>query len=178
MSTIKVAKLLTDEKVPTQKGRTRWGHATIRQIIRNTTYMGRAPHRKHVVVGKTEDGKQRREMREPGADDYTPCPAIVSEQVWNDANAQVSVNRQQSKRNSKHDYLLGGGLLKCGECGYTMTGIIRAKDARYYRCSHYEADGTRVIHTAHGKDVEAAVWGTLCNLLRDPMRILPHLRLY
>src|SRR5262249_46307896 len=50
-STIKVAELLTREGVPTQKGLTKWSFGTIRQIIKNPTYMGKAPHRRQVVVG-------------------------------------------------------------------------------------------------------------------------------
>ena len=172
MSTLKVAELLTREGVPTQKGRPHWGHATISHMIKNTTYTGQAPHGTYVVVGHREDketgkNKQLRKRREPSDDDYTPCPAIVSPELWHAANAKLVINRTQSKRNAKHDYLLGGSLLKCGQCGHTMTGAQRTRGPHCYRCDGFAPDGSRVRHTTNGPEVEAAVWGALCALLRD-----------
>jgi uncharacterized protein YukE len=53
-----------------------------------------------------------------------------------------------------------------------MTGIHRAKNALYYRCSHFDADGSRITHTVNGHEVERAVWGHIATLLTDESEVL------
>ena len=89
MSTLKVAQLLTAEKIPTQKGRTTWGFSTIKQIVNNPTYYGQAPHGLHMVIGKGENGKQRRKRQPIEQGTYTDAPAIVSKDLWIAANEQL-----------------------------------------------------------------------------------------
>ncbi len=178
MSTIKVAETLTREGVPTQKrdktGHSVWQFATIGQIVDNSTYIGKAPRgRLRVVSGKTSTGKQKRTHTAPEDVTLLDVPAIVTPELAAMAQGQMRRNRQQSRRNAKNDYLLGGGLIKCGICNHTMSGTIhgRAKLV-YYRCSHTAANGSRVMHGVKGRDIEPAVWGALCDLLRNPGTIL------
>ncbi len=45
-----------------------------------------------------------------------PVPAIVTEDLAIRAREQCHRNMSQATRNATHEYLLGGGLLRCGEC--------------------------------------------------------------
>ena len=66
------------------------------------------------------------------------CPAIVSEELWNKANAVRKVTGKM-KSNAKRQYLLTG-MLVCAECGAKMHGNLRTstKGNKYmtYRCNN------------------------------------------
>lgn len=66
------------------------------------------------------------------------CPAIVSEELWNKANAVRKVTGKL-KSNAKRQYLLTG-MLVCAECGAKMHGNLRTstKGRKYmtYRCNN------------------------------------------
>lgn len=66
------------------------------------------------------------------------CPAIVSEELWNKANATRKVTGKL-KSNAKRQYLLTG-MLVCAECGAKMHGNLRTSTKGYkymtYRCNN------------------------------------------
>lgn len=126
MSTIMVADYLNDLKIPpsyvvhgrkVKKGPERgkrkestagiWRPGRVNQIIKNTTYKGFHDYGKR---SKREREIIRREV-----------PAIVSEEVWDQAQQVLRDNIIESTRNSTRDYLLRG-LIKCGCCGLTYIG--------------------------------------------------------
>ncbi len=183
MSTIKVAETLTREGVPTQKrdktGHSVWQFGTIRQMVDNPTYVGKAPRGRHRVgPRKDKDDKVipgKKSRIRVAIEDVTllDVPAIVTPELAATAQEQMRRNRQQSRRNAKNDYLLGGGIIKCGICNHTMSGTIHGRaQLVYYRCSHTAANGSRVMHDVKGRDIEPAVWGALCDLLHNPDTIL------
>jgi hypothetical protein len=115
----------------------------------------------------------------------------VSEDLWRRANAQLSINQKQSKRNSKHEYLLSGSraapLLKCLTCqdegrDHAMRGrhgvrrgARNGQEWTYYTCAHKDK-GHRSPHCVGGMKLETAVWDHLCGMLKDPSRVLANLK--
>ena len=101
----------------------------------------------------------------------------------------IAQNKQRSKRNSKHEYLLSSTknepLLKCLAChrdGYEhlMGGMYRythrgGPKRLYYRCYNRTA-GERRQHTVSCRKIETAVWDGLCAMLKDPTRVLANIR--
>jgi hypothetical protein len=63
-------------------------------------------------------------------------PSMSGRGSWSafEAAQQALRNHQRwASRNRKHDYLLGGGALRCGRCGRVMSGMCRGA-IRYHRC--------------------------------------------
>src|SRR4051794_31482514 len=67
-----------------------------------------------------------------------PVPAIVDQETWDRAQAQLARNAALSFRNNtKHNYLLRC-LMTCATCGLAMFGRYAARgkqpERRYYQC--------------------------------------------
>jgi site-specific DNA recombinase len=134
-----------------------WGNTTIAAMVRRTAYKGVFQRNRHSTRG------------EPIIE--TPCPALVSEDLWERAQAQIFRNRSISPRNVKNTYLLRG-LIRCGRCGRAYVGETQHRpygDYRYYRCA---LRGKRQTGSCDGPRLEAeraerSVWERVEGWLRD-----------
>jgi transcriptional regulator with XRE-family HTH domain len=148
-----------------------WRPAHVGNLIRNRTYMGQH------VYGKRSTNPNRKTITRS-------VPAIVSEKLWRAAQKVLRSNQIMCPRNRKHSYLLRG-LIKCGLCGLTFSGItLRAQGDSYYRCNGrqmarglYGLNGRRCPAKAiNGGYVERLVWADIEAFLRDPGDVLERLR--
>ena len=111
-----------------------------------------------------------------------PVPALVGQETWDRAQAQMARNALVSFRNNKkHDYLLRC-LLRCGICGLAIHGCGFTRTAggverRYYRCAGVDALTTgrdtkcpRAMIDA--EVIEQAVWDHLVGLISDPRQLV------
>lgn len=96
-----------------------WFTGRVLCIAKNTTYYGvhrygkRSPHGRELIERKV--------------------PAIVSKEIWDEAQEVMHSNQLTAMRNAKTKYLLRG-LIKCAACGSTYVGV-NAKGSRYYTCN-------------------------------------------
>ena len=149
-----------------------WRPSHIRNMIVNSTYMGRHSY------GKRSANKNRKVI-------VRAVPAIVSEKVWQDAQQVLRSNRIMSRRNCREPYLLRG-LIKCRLCGLTYSGMRMKAPQRdhYYRCNGrqfarglYGAAGKKCPgKSLNGEYVERLVWADIESFLRNPGEILERLR--
>jgi len=149
-----------------------WRPAYIRNMIVNQTYMGQH------LYGKRSTSRSRKVI-------VREVPAIVSEEVWQAAQQTLRSNRTNCKRNTKRTYLLRG-LIKCGLCGLTFSGIPTKPPQRdhYYRCNGRQAarglyglSGRKCpAKSLNGDYVERLVWADIESFLRNPGEILERLR--
>lgn len=131
-----------------------WRACTLHVIIRNPLFTGSATYGRRRTV-KTEENRRRvktgkvtytTRTNDPDKVMYIEVPPIVSPELAQAAQDMLSRNRITAKRNAKADYLLGGGLLRCGTqladgriCGSVMHGETGAAPrASRYRCNHVE----------------------------------------
>jgi site-specific DNA recombinase len=91
-------------------------------------YIRRAYRGKRQCISQT-----RRRARLPQEWIVLTIPAMIDEETFQAAQAQLQLNRALAKRNRKYDYLFGGGRFRCGHCGRGMTGFP-LWGVRYYRC--------------------------------------------
>src|SRR4051794_40811672 len=116
-----------------------------------------------------------------------PVPAIVDQETWDRAQAQLARNAALSFRNNtKHNYLLRCLLLRClmtcATCGLAMfrrTYAARGKQPER-RC--YQCHGKDCILSARpaacpsrnvkAEAIEAAVWDHVAGLLASPERLV------
>jgi site-specific DNA recombinase len=179
-----LAKRLTDLQVATPTGKPRWNAASVRGILRNPAYTGRAlTNRTRVVPGRRRKsallpvGPGESHTPRPQEDWIAvPVPQIVSEETFARVQAKLDTNQQTAARNTRHQHLLRA-LVSCGRC--RLSCIVRRTQAgyRYYLCR----GRTDALRAAQGKrctarytpaeQLDELVWADLCALLCDPAQV-------
>jgi site-specific DNA recombinase len=180
----RLAKRLTDLHVATPTGKPRWNAASVRGILRNPAYAGRAQTNRTRVV----PARRRKSALLPvgPGDSHAPrpqedwiavaVPAIVSEATFARVQAKLDTNQQSAARNTRHEHLLRA-LVSCGRCRLSCTVRRTQAGYRYYLCRG-RTDALRVAqgqrcgarYTPAGR-LDELVWGDLCALLADPAQV-------
>ena len=177
----RLARRLTDLGVPAPMGGPRWNVASVRGILRNPAYAGRALSNR-TQVAPARGRKSAMLPAGPGQshaprpeEDWiaVPVPPIVSEETFAQVQAKLDANQQGAARNTRHEYLLRA-LISCGACRLSCTGRQVAKGYRYYLCrgrtdSLRAAQGQRcTARYIPAAQLDELVWADLCALLTDP----------
>ncbi|HEY7491474.1 MAG TPA: recombinase family protein [Candidatus Tectomicrobia bacterium] len=174
MSCRQIAWRLSQARVPTRHDRQpangghkdrpagTWAPSTIYKILTYQGYIGTAYFGKH----RTRTGRKREAQ---AAEIAITVPAIVDDATFQAAQAQLGRNKQQSRRNRRHEYLLAGCRLRCGRCGHTMSGYS-SPVTRRYRCSSVYTlpPEERCRGSIAAADVERRVWDTVEHVLNQP----------
>ena len=141
-----------------------WWPTNITRIIKSPTYKGL-----HIYGNKIE-----REVS-----------ALVDPETWNRAQTQLIKNRNLSRREGVHDYLLRG-LMKCAECGLVFNGYFSSNAktkwrAYYYRCG--SQNGERKIagrncdaKVINSEWIENLVWEDIKGFVKNPGDVIHKLR--
>jgi site-specific DNA recombinase len=170
--------------VASPMGKPRWNVASIRGILRNPAYAGRAMTNRTQVA----PARQRRSALLPAGrgeshvprpeQDWieVPVPPIVSEETFAQVQAKLDVNQQGAARNTRHEYLLRA-LVSCGACRLACTGRQPGAGYRYYLCR----GRTDPLRAAEGRrctaryipaaQLDELVWADLSALLTDPAHV-------
>jgi site-specific DNA recombinase len=170
--------------VVTPTGKPRWTVASVRGILRNPAYAGRA------MTNRTRPApaRRRKSALQPAGPGIThaprpeqdwievPVPPIVSEESFAQVQAKLDVNQQGAARNTRHEYLLRA-LVSCGACRLACTGRQTGAGYRYYLCR----GRTEPVRAAEGRrcaaryipaaQLDELVWSDLCALLTDPAQV-------
>jgi site-specific DNA recombinase len=174
----------------TRAGRTRWAPSTVHHILSDPVYIGTAYANRYEYVAPKKPRTrlprcEEKTCRRPRPRDQwiaIPVPALVDQETWDRAQAQMARNALVSFRNNKkHNYLLRC-LLKCGICGLAIHGCGFARTAGglerlYYRCAGVDALTTgrdtkcpRAMIDA--EVIERAVWDHVVGLLSEPQQLV------
>ena len=180
----RLAKRLTDLGVATPTGKPRWNAASVRGILRNPAYAGRAQtNRTRVVPARRRKsallpvGPGNSHAPRPPEDWIAVAvPAIVSEETFARVQAKLDTNQQSAARNTRHEHLLRA-LVSCGWCRLSCTVRRTQAGYRYYLCRG-RTDALRVArgqrctarYTPAGQ-LDELVWDDLCALLADPAQV-------
>jgi len=118
-----LAVAFTEEGIPTPGGAATWNPKTIAGIVRNPTYKGEPAVWK--TRGYRQDGKMRHAKRDPAEWQTMPpgtAPALVSADVWQQANDRLDANRRKTAplTGQTTHHLLRGGLVVCAGCDQPM----------------------------------------------------------
>ncbi|REJ76824.1 MAG: recombinase family protein [Planctomycetota bacterium] len=179
--------------IRTQTGKEQWDPSTLRGILINPAYAGRALYpRKRMAPRKPGKRAKRGDPPVPRRAQVTvaadpqeqvtiPVPPLVSESIFEQAAQRMRENqKRQRQRQNGPKYLLSG-LTMCGECGSAYCSRRQGgKSYYYYRClgTDKHRRGERVMCSnpaVRGPELEARVWSELCQLLRDPRRLTAEL---
>ncbi len=137
----------------TKKGNP-FGKNSLYDLIRNERYKGTYIFNKRSKA----DRNNRRNNHKYKPDDEVirienGCPAVVSESLWNRANAVKKATRC-SYTNAKNPYLLTG-LLYCSQCGAKLHGNIR-KDKNKNSYTTYRCSGRVNKHNCDCKEISCS----------------------
>ena len=180
-----VAKWLTGLGVATPTGKPRWTAASVRGILRNPAYTGRAlTNRTQVVPARRRRSAllpagpgQSHAPRPPEDWIAVAVPQLVPEETFAQVQAKLDANQQTAARNTRHEYLLRT-LVSCGMCRLSCTGRQAQGGYRYYLCRG-RTDALRAAQeqrcTARyipADQLDELVWADLCALLTDPGQVV------
>jgi site-specific DNA recombinase len=164
------------------KGGATWHVSTVKRILSNPSYAGRAEAFKWVRVPPIKGDPDRRRRyansrREPRpVEQRIPIPGafppIVEPEVWDAAREMRARNRDASPRNRKRDYLLAGHVV-CAWCRRRY-GASTTRRWTYYYCPGAKgaarAERCRNNRLAAPR-VELDVWARVAVALADPTLI-------
>jgi site-specific DNA recombinase len=179
-----LAAQLTARGVPTPTGRPIWRPTTIRNLLTNPAYKGQAASGRL----RTIPAQQRKSALEPIGKGMSttahpseewitvPVPALVSAEQFDLVERRLAANQRSARRSTTHPYLLRG-LVSCGVCRLSCSGVTRtATDTRYryYRCLGKQArvsSGRSRCCPARfipATQLDELVWADLCAVLQHP----------
>ena len=151
----KIARVLYDEKVPTpaywhymRQGKFdyifadapedkaySWTIPIIRNILKDETYIGNTIHYKQSTISY----KNKKVVQNPEEEwvrvENTHEP-IVSKDVFNQVQEQIATRRRMQKDATTQIF---AGLLKCADCGWSMSYAKKDISYAYYVCGRYRA---------------------------------------
>lgn len=174
-----------------RSGNRRWSPSTVHHILADPVYTGVAYANRYRYVPP----KKPRQTRGPHAQENScrqlkpeeewipiPVPAIIDQETYERARAQLARNATLSFRNNtKHSYLLRC-LLTCGTCGLAMFGRTEKAATTRLERRYYTCHGKDCILSAReqpcpqrpvkAEELEKAVWDHVAQLLSDPSQLL------
>src|SRR5215217_4445641 len=179
-----LAAQLTARGVPTPTGRPVWRSTTIRNLLTNPAYKGQAASGRL----RTTPARRRKSALEPVGRGIStrahpsqewitvPVPALVTAEQFDLVARRLAANQRAARRSTTHPYLLRG-LISCGVCRLSCSGVTRtATDTRYryYRCLGKQAQvssGRSSCCPARfipATQLDELVWADLCAVLQHP----------
>lgn len=149
-----------NEEAQTGKGGKAFSINAIKTILSNPFYIGKVRCNDKITEGVHE--------------------AIISQELWKQAQERIAAKSKAVKKEVDHDYLLSG-VLRCPECGGGMLPIhtkLRRKDGTfhfnyYYACSAYLNKGKTICraNSVRAGDAEEKVLEWLKEILTSPFWI-------
>ena len=182
-----LAKGLLQRGIKSPRGNPRWSAASLHGLLSNPAYTGK------LYVGRTHarPARVRRSATHPlgkpaQSQDPTPpetwtfitdIPALVSQEVFEQVQAKLALNKQRASRNNTaHRYLLRA-LVSCGVC---QSACI-ARTTKHGHSSYMCRCAVQPLYSQHDQRCEARyspaqqldtlVWQDLCELLAHPENI-------
>src|SRR5262249_40304964 len=107
----------------------------------------------------------------------TTIPALVSQEVFEQVQAKLALNKQRASRNNKaHHYLLRA-LVSCGVCQSACIARTTKHGHSYYMCRcavqpiYSQHDQRCEARYSPAQQLDTLVWQDLCELLAHPENI-------
>ncbi len=172
--------LLTDEGIPTPDGKSLWRYQSIRNILNNPFYIGRAAAYKTRTEFIPGEGRRKtpRSEDEWVAFPEGTVPPIIDEETFETVQLQLTRNSQNSPRNNPHpqDTLLRCGMVICGSCGHNLTvdrSKSRGRTRIRYRCprAHKGYKECPEAPDIAASLLDSLVWKEALATIRNPSKL-------
>jgi site-specific DNA recombinase len=178
-----IAMRLTDLGIRPPNGGARWHISTVRRILTNSSYAGRAEAFKWKSVppknpnpdrpGRYKNSRREERPTEERISVAAAIPPLISEETWDAAQAMRERNASASTRNRKREYLLAGHVF-CAQCHRRYGGVAYRTSLSYFCPGSKSTDRNHRCRngTVNARTIEADVWGRVEALLNDPTVIM------
>lgn len=194
MSTHAITYRLRDLGVPTPSGKGYWLESTVGSILRNPGYCGKTyaftqtyGEPKYRIKANAKRKKSGRiwKPREEWLEIPNATPPIIDGDLFEAAQKQLQRNRELSRRNAKHQYLLNGHIY-CHKCGRSFWGYLHSahRGNKQYKYRRYHCSGSlRIVspircdnRTYLADYLEETVWQQVEKILSQPELVLAELQ--
>lgn len=160
---------LEEEGIPSPKGLPRWSDFGLQQVLHRQMYTGE--YFAYTVYNKKISAKKfSRTPRDKSEWIPMQCPAILSKEVFEEAQRKIKRNKQQNIREIKHSALLSG-VIYCGSCGRKMRPGVeprRKVPYQFYQCyAVSKKDKSCKNHSVSTDVVDGVVWGILQKVCKN-----------
>lgn len=171
-----IALYLTKEGILTKRGKGVWHRQVVRQILMNEAYIGEFYQNRWNTEGmlgnKHKSKEERVPMKERPREEWIliPCPSIIEQEQFEYAQKLLQDSRRRWAKTGLHEYLLSG-LLRCANCGNTMTGR-RAKNWGKYVYEYTDRKNTAGTQykgcgrTIKAENLDNEVWEAIRSWLK------------
>lgn len=111
-----------------------WTVAQVKSILKEETYIGNSIHNKQSNISF----KNKKKVRKPENEWFrveNTHEAIISEDIFNQVQEQIANRRRKQKSGTTQIF---SGLVKCADCGWSLTYGINKQNKNpygYYHCS-------------------------------------------
>jgi site-specific DNA recombinase len=161
-----------------------WSIASLMVVLRNPVYLGKIVHHKKSEaksIGSVRVKTEKRYIEHPRESWIVTENAhepIVTPELFDAVQRRMKGNTKRTA-NLDTGFLLTG-LLRCGNCGRTMSGrtFKNKKNARHYVCSGYTNLGRTLSGCANNAIPEQALFNAVLaklNVEFDPAKLREHL---
>lgn len=181
-----IVRELNQRGIPSRTGK-QWRRQVVRQILENTVYRGvyyaNRNNMSDVFMNRYKAPGEKFWGSERPREEWIPVkvPAIISPEIWFQAQELLAASRRTSQAN-RSTYLLSG-LVNCLICGLSMSGVRRnnwGKKVRYYTCRRGYVDarhpGCTPPRFIKADEIEALVWEQVTGWMEHPELLLEHLQ--
>lgn len=178
-SLYEVKRRLDEYGAPNKQGARYWDTSSIHSILKNTIYTGTWYWGKTMAVvprvSKSADRKNEKSGKvwRPKEEWIAiSVPALITQELYDAAQAQLQRNREMSKRNCKREYLLRG-LVVCKRCGYKLRGHTMGTQVAYECGSNNRLPKEErcTVKRFNAGKLEALVWGKISEVLTNPEKL-------
>lgn len=150
-SPYQIAKLLTEEGIPTPGGKTVWGRSVVQSILTNEKYKGDALLQKVYTTDFLSKKKKKNEGEVPQYYVQGNHEAIIDPAVFD--NVQILMQaRSGGSRNRNSCVSIFSSKIKCGDCGSWYGSKVWHSNDKYrkviWQCNH-KFDGEEKCSTPH-----------------------------
>jgi site-specific DNA recombinase len=154
-----------DQRVRKVKTQPRWRGSRIRNMLISPRYKGVCPY-----------GRRAKKPREVV---IATMPALVSEEIWDAAQATLARYRIVPRTGTRQTYLLRS-VIRCAHCGSHYCGVRGRGEDAWYRCNGALTRRTTTTSKCDAKAIsarflETVVWNDIERYLRDPGELIDEL---
>lgn len=145
-----IAKLLTEEGIPTPGGKKVWGKAVVQSILTNEKYKGDALLQKVYTTDFLTKKKKKNEGEVPQYYVEGNHEAIIEPEIFD--RVQILMQARLPGKNRRSSVSIFSGKIRCGDCGGWYGSKIWHSNDKYRRviwqCNH-KYDGDSKCSTPH-----------------------------